>query len=835
MEESFRGKGKEFMKKIKARIAASAAAVLLALTIVPSAAEAETKEGTPYNSQGEYDVSVPHVTVNQVYGGSSDGAASHSFIELYNETDSQIDLEGWYVACRSGEDGGDSRWELLELTGTIEAEGYYLIRCASTSGTDYPVPQGHQEWNKQLHNKGLSVALFSGEVSLDESFSGDMISGENSGGRPETYVDMLAVQGNDNEPEQAPPAWETGYAPEQSKKRAVRRTADTDNNAQDIEVIDYSEPVEEGKGPHGPEGEGEDQEQTPPEGETYRNNAFEEGAELTLARTGNVTLGTADPEGGVAEIVSYNSDNGRAYVVNGQQGLLNIVPVNEDGSLGPASASVEAADIINEAAFEYGDMTSVAVDTVNDRVAVAIQEKDYRQTGRVALLDYDGNFIRTYETGVQPDMVTVSGDGRYILTADEGEPRNGYGPAETDPRGTVTIIDTEADRTVTVGFESFRSEALEEGILLNRVDGQVIEPEYDFEPEYIALTGDGSTAYVALQEANAIACLDVERAAFTGIKSLGFQDYSQVKADLIEDGKYEGAVYENTLGVRMPDGISVFEAGGVTYIATANEGDAREWGDFSNEEKADIGAAAEKVRVLNHNVTWGLEDGINYLYGSRSFSIFRADTMELVYDSGSQFEEKTARYLESWFNCSNDDTDIDSRSAKKGPEPEAVTVTELGDRIFAFTALERIGGIMVYDVTDPASSKYVNYINTRDFSETVKGDVAPEGMAFVPAEKNPSGKHMLLAACEVSGTLAAYTLGGSASEATFTGDGRPGQLPGDNQPPAAGGEAVSQSRGTSSSEAATGDESPLALIGGLMLLAVVGIAGTVIYETRKNM
>ena len=165
-----------------------------------------------------------------------------------------------------------------------------------------------------------------------------------------------------------------------------------------------------------------------------------------------------------------------------------------------------------------------------------------------------------------------------------------------------------------------------------------------------------------------------------------------------------------------------------------------------------------------------------------------------------------------------------------------MTVTELGDRIFAFTALERIGGIMVYDVTDPASSKYVNYINTRDFSETVKGDVAPEGMALCfPRRKILRGKHMLLAACEVSGTLAAYTLGGSASEAPFTGDGRPGQLPGDNQPPAADGEAVSQSRGASSSEAATGDESPLALIGGLMLLAAVGIAGTVIYETRKNM
>ena len=148
---------------------------------------------------------------------------------------------------------------------------------------------------------------------------------------------------------------------------------------------------------------------------------------VTLSRTGDITLGEADPDGGVAEIVAYNPDNGKAYVVNGQDGLLNIVPVNADGTVGPAESSVKAADIIKEEMFEYGDMTSVAVDTVNKRVVVAIQEADYRQTGRAAVLDYEGNVTATYETGVQPDMITVSSDGRYILTADEGEPREGYG------------------------------------------------------------------------------------------------------------------------------------------------------------------------------------------------------------------------------------------------------------------------------------------------------------------------------------------------------------------------------------------------------------------------
>lgn len=208
--------------------------------------------------------------------------------------------------------------------------------------------------------------------------------------------------------------------------------------------------------------------------------------------------------------------------------------------------------------------------------------------------------------------------------------------------------------------------------MFNKIDGQILSAENDLEPEYIALDADGTTAYVSLQEANAIATLDIESGQFTSIKSIGFQDLSiePNMIDLVEDGKYEGALYEDTYGVRMPDGISVFEIGGKTYIATANEGDAREWGDFTNETKTDIqdtdGNTAEDVRTLDHDVTAGLEDGKNYLYGSRSFTIFDADTMEVVYDSANEFESRTASYLAAWFNCSNDDIDMDSRSAKKG-------------------------------------------------------------------------------------------------------------------------------------------------------------------------
>lgn len=775
------------MNKNWKKLLAGASAVALTVSLFPSGltvSAAETETGVPYTAERIYDATVPHVIINQVYGGSDDGAASHSFIELYNQTSEDVDLTGWRLAYRSSDDGNDSeQWSYLELTGVIRANGYYLVRCGATGGTNYEVPTGNQEWDILLHNKGLSVALLDERAEdLTDAFTG-AVTEEN---RPEGYVDLLAVQGNDAEDSQIPPAYEGAYEDLQSKKKAVRRDnfADTDNNADDASEVNYEDPVDAELGPHGPgeSGEGTTDPGTGGEGttdpgtggeggagtppQTYWNDSFNSEASLQLSRTGDVSLGTANADGGVAEIVSYNPDNGKAYVVNGQAGVLNVVTVNADGSL-TTERSIEVQNLID--GFTYGDMTSVAVDPVNDHVVIALQAADYTAAGRIAVLDYDGNLLNSYKTGVQPDMVTVSSDGKWILTADEGEPREGYGAGTTDPAGSVTLVNTQTDEAKVIGFDGFDSAALAgQGILFNKVDGQILSAQQDLEPEYIALSGDNSRAYISLQEANAIATLDIASGEFTSIKSLGFQDLSAEanSADLVEDGGYDPASYENTVGVRMPDGISTFEINGTTYLATANEGDAREWGDFTNEAKATLtdseGNEAEKVRVLDPQVTAGLTEGTNYLFGGRSFSIFNADTMDPVYDSGNDFERLTADDLSWWFNCSNDDLEIDSRSAKKGPEPETVTVKQLGDRWYAFVGLERIGGIMVYDVTDPSGASYVNYINTRDFSSEIAGDVAPEGLAFIPAEDSPSGSPVLLAACEVSGTLAAYTLSGSA-------------------------------------------------------------------------
>ena len=132
--------------------------------------------------------------------------------------------------------------------------------------------------------------------------------------------------------------------------------------------------------------------------------------------------------------------------------------------------------------------------------------------------------------------------------------------------------------------------------------------------------------------------------------------------------------------------------------------------------------------------------------------------MTEIYTSGNEFEAKTAGYELEHFNCSNDNNDIDDRSGKKGVEAENVTIGNVGEKIYAFIGLERIGGVMMYDVTNPEKISYANYINSRDFSADIAGDDSPEGLCFISESESVDGNAHLLTACEVSGTVALYEL-----------------------------------------------------------------------------
>ncbi|MDD5944464.1 MAG: choice-of-anchor I family protein [Clostridia bacterium] len=501
-------------------------------------------------------------------------------------------------------------------------------------------------------------------------------------------------------------------------------------------------------------------------------------SELTMEKIGSYDCGQTNADGGVMEIVAYNKANGYAYAVNGQSGKLAIIKITDDEVLKADELDVSSIVEDYDRNFTYGDMTSVAVSPSGDRIAIAIQAEGYADNGRAAIFNCnDDGSIKLYkivETGVQPDMITFY-DENTVLTADEGEPRLGYAEGTTDPKGSVTIVNIKKGTGTTVdftGFDNKRDELVENNIVLKKDTA----PSVDLEPEYIAVA-DGM-AYVTLQEANAIAVLDVENKEFTGIYSCGFEDYSEVKVDIDKkDEKYDPKTYESLRGIRMPDGITTFTADGTTYLVTANEGDSREWGDYLNVNELNFGKKGKtsptgKITAENSGLSGkavffdtsdydGLDsENLDYLFGGRTFTIYKVtdDGIDEVFSSEDDFERITADLLPDYFNCSNDDMTIDDRSGKKGPEPESVTVGKADGKTYAFVALERIGGIMAYDISDPENAEFAGYINSREFTSDIAGDVAPEGLAYISAKDSPNGRNLLLAACEVSGTVAVYAI-----------------------------------------------------------------------------
>lgn len=148
-----------------------------------------------------------------------------------------------------------------------------------------------------------------------------------------------------------------------------------------------------------------------------------------------------------------------------------------------------------------------------------------------------------------------------------------------------------------------------------------------------------------------------------------------------------------------------------------------------------------------------------FVLGSRSFSIFNADTKELAFDSGDDFEVYTASApsISPLFNSDHEDNSFKSRSRAKGPEAEGVTVAEIMGKTFAFIGLERVGGVMVYDVTDPTDVKFVDYKNSRSVS-AYAGDHGPEGITHIKAADSPTGKDYIIVANEISGTLTIFSV-----------------------------------------------------------------------------
>ncbi|MCA9975635.1 MAG: choice-of-anchor I family protein, partial [Anaerolineales bacterium] len=341
-----------------------------------------------------------------------------------------------------------------------------------------------------------------------------------------------------------------------------------------------------------------------------------------------------------------------------------------------------------------GGANSVAV--YGDMVAVAVANADKQADGFVYFYEISGTFITSVTVGALPDMITFTPDGSKAVVANEGEPNADY---TVDPEGSVSVIDvsggmaaiTQADVTP-ISFADFNVGGPRAGELpaAVRIFGPGATVAQDLEPEYIAVSSDSSTAWVTLQENNALATIDLDTNSVTAITALGFKDYSLLGNQLDASDHDDGINIDNwpVYGIYQPDAIAAYEVDGMTYLLTANEGDARDYDTFSEEVRvADLTldtAVFTDTLILEENlgrlrVTNTLGDAdMNgeyealYAFGARSFSIWDA-AGNLVFDSGDQVAHLTAAFSAATFNSQGAADSFDSRSDDKGAEPEGVT------------------------------------------------------------------------------------------------------------------------------------------------------------------
>lgn len=502
--------------------------------------------------------------------------------------------------------------------------------------------------------------------------------------------------------------------------------------------------------------------------------APEETLDIELSFVSRYAVDNPNGESGLAEIVAYDPGSKRLYTISTALKQFDIVDFSDP----IAPQNVKVVDI-----SPYGGgITSIAVK--NGIVAVCVPGiNNEQENGKVVFFDPDGNFINQVTVGALPDMIVFTPDGQKVITANEGQPNDAY---TIDPEGSISLIDISGgiagltqDQVFTIGFTAFNPQTAElvaSGVRLLKTTSTLAQ---DLEPEYVTISEDSQKAWATLQENNAMAEIDLATKTVTAIWPLGVKDYHETGNGLDLSDRSNEILIANwpVKGFYLPDAVANYSLNGKTYLFTANEGDEKEYSGLN--ERTTVSAidldpvAFPNAAMLKENHNMGRFRVTNlsgdkdndgdfdelFCVGARSFSIWDAESHTLVYDSGDDFEKITAEdpYTAPIFNADNEGNGFKGRSRAKGPEPEGIVLAPINGREFAFITLERIGGVMVYDVTDPFHPEFTDYVNSRD-NTTFAGDNGPEGIIYIPGAISPDGKSYIITANELSGTLAIFEI-----------------------------------------------------------------------------
>lgn len=472
-----------------------------------------------------------------------------------------------------------------------------------------------------------------------------------------------------------------------------------------------------------------------------------------------------------AEIVAFDPTTDKLYIANSIGAKMDIVDLSNPS----APALLNSVSISS-----YGNINSLTVH--NGVVACAMENSNPQANGNIVFLDGNGTFISQVPVGAMPDMITFNNDYTKILVACEGEPKSDY---SVDPEGSVGIVDitggypslTAANVTM-VNFQSFNGQEAALRAQGIRIFGPGSSAAQDFEPEYITLSEDNSTAYVALQENNAMAVIDIAAGTVSAVRPLGTMNYANGNSGLDASDQTAGIFIGSAplKGIFMPDALAHATIAGTEYIFSANEGDAREYTAITEGARLSattLDASIPDQHILKHNQFLGRINVTNasgdtdadgdiddiHVFGTRSFSIWDAQTGALVFDSKDLIEQITASHpaLSGLFNASNGSgaATAKNRSDDKGPEPEGVTTAFINGNHYLFVSLERVGGVMIFNVDVPNSPVYVGYYNNRSLASNGP-DRGAEGIILIKKEDSPSGNDIVILANEISSTLSIF-------------------------------------------------------------------------------
>ncbi|KAK6195224.1 hypothetical protein SNE40_000696 [Patella caerulea] len=498
---------------------------------------------------------------------------------------------------------------------------------------------------------------------------------------------------------------------------------------------------------------------------------------------------------GTVEQIAYDPRDKIVYAVGAN--IFHVIDVSNPNSMQVVYHKVYANTDLTDIEF-CGDHVFFAGDNdtnVESRLQGTVYVLKKYQKNNVADSLREIHRIRV---GAIPDMIKPTKSCQTVLVAIEAE-AFGSGNAFQDPYGGVGVIKfpngVEQPNTYTnldfTAFNNRLTELEDQGVrFVYRENGNTFDR--DVEPEYITYNIDETTAYICLQENNAIAEVDLLTETITAIHGLGAKSWSTYKLDPSDkDGGIDLSNYD-IKSFYLPDAIHFHKWMGTNIIITANEGDAKDYEKLIGwtEEARGSKIAANVSNAIPHLVqtaladnnrlgrlTFSKVDGLNsagkfdkvYAYGGRSMTIRSVVSgLPILYDSGGIIEEQIAKSFPDFFNSNGKSGDtpkenMDGRSDNKGPECESLETAVIGGRLVIFVGNERPGSISIFSVGDDFSTtRYESTYFGIPQSDVTFGsmydqrnlsEIDPEDIRYVSPSDSPTNGPVIFVAGSVSGTL----------------------------------------------------------------------------------